>query len=42
MEEAVDAQVKTYPPNEADSPNPAMTSLFQIGHHRRRVGDPGR
>jgi len=26
-------------PNKADAPNPAMTSLFQSGRHRRRVGD---
>jgi hypothetical protein len=26
-------------PNKSDSPNPAMTSLFQIERHRRRVGD---
>jgi hypothetical protein len=25
--------------NKADAPNPAMTSLFQSGHHGRRVGD---
>ena len=25
--------------NKADAPNPAMTSLFQSGHRRRRVGD---
>jgi hypothetical protein len=25
--------------NKADAPNPAMTSLFQSGRHRRRVGD---
>jgi hypothetical protein len=26
-------------PNKADAQNPAMTSLFQIGRHRRRVCD---
>ena len=26
-------------PNKADAQNPAMTSQFQRGHHRRRVGD---
>jgi len=30
---------KTREPNKADAPNPAMTSLFQSGHYRRRVGD---
>jgi len=29
----------TTTPNKADAQNPAMTSLFQIGRHRRRVCD---
>jgi hypothetical protein len=29
-------------PNKPDAPNAAMTSLFQLGRHRRGVGDPDR
>jgi hypothetical protein len=28
--------------NKADAPNPAMTLLFQGGHHWRGIGDPDR
>ena len=28
--------------NKPDAPNPAIASRFHVGHHWRRVGDPGR
>jgi hypothetical protein len=31
--------MKSGRPNKADAPNPAMTLLFQMGRHGRRVGD---
>src|SRR4030095_10626750 len=32
----------THAPNKPDAPNPAITPRFHVGHHSRRVGDPGR
>ncbi len=34
--------MKPATPNKPDAPNPAIAPRFHVGHHCRRVGDPGR